>query len=118
MVVLDLEGGINTMFRIREGYLDKVLVVTEPTIKSIETAERVVSNADRLGIEAIVIANRIHNTADVMMVEGRFPGRRIFVVPHDDAVEEADRRGIAPIDHAPDSVGVDAMRTLASTVLA
>lgn len=118
MVVLDLEGGINTMFRIREGYLDKVLVVTEPTIKSIETAERVVMTADRLGIEAIVVANRTHNLSDVAMVEDRFPGRQIVVVPHDDAVEEADRRGVAPIDHAPESAGVTAMRDLATAVTA
>jgi hypothetical protein len=38
------------------------------------------------------------------------------VIPHDDEVEEADRRGVAPIDHAPKSPGVAAIRLLASTI--
>lgn len=103
------------MFRIREGYLDVVLVVTEPTLKSMETAERVLAMADRLGIEAVVIANRLRSADDLELIETRFDSREIFSVPHDDAVEDADRLGVAPIDHAPTSPGVEAVRALASS---
>lgn len=113
IVICDLEGGINTMSRVRPGFLDRVLVVCEPTLKSIETTDRVLSMADGLGFDSLVLANRLRRPGDVDMIRRRFPGRAIVEIPEDLGVARADRLGVAPIDHAPDSPAVAAIVELA-----
>jgi CO dehydrogenase maturation factor len=117
MVICDLEGGINTLFRVREGFLDAVLVVCEPTVKSIETTDRVLAMCDRLAFEAVILGNRLRDAADELLITERFPGRRFVAIPDDDGIAEADRLGAAPIDHAPDGPGVVAIAALAHSLL-
>lgn len=116
-MICDLEGGINTLLRVKEGFLDTVLVVCEPTIKSIETTDRVLAMCDRLGFEAVILGNRLRDAADERLITKRFPGRSFVAIPDDDGIAEADRRGEAPIDHAPDGPGVAAIAALAHSLL-
>ncbi len=117
IVICDLEGGINTLFRVREGFLDRVLVLCEPTLKSIETTERVLAMADRHGFESLVLANRIADPADAEMIRRRFPERHIVEIPEDAGIAQADRLGVAPIDHAPESAAVGAIVELAGSMI-
>ncbi len=117
MVICDLEGGINTLFRVREGFLEAVLVVCEPTVKSIETTARVLAMCDRLAFEVVILGNRLRDAADELLITERFPGRRFVAIPEDVGIAEADRRGEAPIDHAPDGPGVMAITALAHSLL-
>jgi CO dehydrogenase maturation factor len=113
IVVADLEAGIGTLTRLDAGAIDVVLVVVEPTPKSLEVGARALALARRAGARLIVVANRVQGDDDLRRVHAAFPDAEIVVVPHDEAVVEADRRGVAPLDVAPDAPAVRALVALA-----
>jgi len=112
-VIGDLEAGIGTVLRLQEGDADLVLVVAQPTAKSIDVAGRAARVATRKGVRVIVIANRVRDEEDLAVIRAGVDGAEIVVVPDDPAVAQADREGLAPADVAPDGPGVRAVVQLA-----
>lgn len=112
VVVGDLEAGIGTLLRLREGEADVVLVVAQPTAKSLEVARRAVEIASAKAERVVVVANRVRDDADVAMVRGIAGGREVCPVPDDPAIAEADRDGRAPVDVGA-APGVAAIASLA-----
>ena len=108
-VLGDLEAGIGVLTRMQRGSLDVVLVVANPTPKSIEVARRAVEAARDHDIEVLVVANRIGDDADLATIAAVLGGEEIVVVPDDPAIARADAEGVAPIDLAEDSPGVRAI---------
>lgn len=118
-VIADLEAGIGTLTRLADGQVDVVLLVVEPTVKSLEVATRAAElvRAKSLG-RLVVIANRIRDQADLDVISNRLPGAEMVPVPHDPAIVEADRHGVAPLDSAPDAPAVRAVSRMAEGLLA
>ncbi len=117
-MIADLEAGIGTMTRLAERSVDALIVVVEPTAKSIDVAGRVLALARERSIERIVVvANRIAAAEDLSRLRAAFPGERVVPVPEDPAIVQADRRGIAALDAAPDSPAVRALADLAEDLL-
>jgi len=114
-VVCDLEAGLGTIDRIEEGVLDVLLVVTNPTGKSLEVARRAIEAAEAVA-EIVVVANRISDESDLEIVREVLGDRELFVIPEDAVIAAADREGIAPIDLDPDAPGVAALVRLAERV--
>ena len=113
-VIADFEAGVGTLTRLGEQRVDTVLVVVEATPKSIEVGLRALELArERLLKKVVIIANRVRGEQDIERIRAAFPGVDIVAVPEDPAIREADRRGIAPIDHAPDAPAVRALVSLA-----
>ena len=114
VVVADFEAGVGTLTRLGEQRVDTVLVVVEATPKSIEVGLRAVELAkERKLNHVVIIANRVRGEDDIERIRAAFPGVEVVPVPDDPAIREADRRGIAPIDHAPDAPAVRALVSLA-----
>lgn len=114
VVIADLEAGIETLTRVEPGALDVVVIVTEPTVRSLEVAERALGLAATRAAGGVhLVANRIESPDDLAAVRGRFPGVGITMVPDDDQVTAADREGVALYDLAPDCAAVTALVTLA-----
>ena len=114
VVVADFEAGVGTLTRLQEQRVDTVLVVTEATPKSLEVGQRAVQLAtDRQVGRVVVVANRIRSDADLETVKAAFPGMEVVAVPDDPKIVEADRKGVAPIDLAPDAPAVVALIGLA-----
>jgi CO dehydrogenase maturation factor len=114
IVIADLEAGVGTLSRLPENGVDTLLVVTEPTVKSIEVA-KVVSSlcAERHPrTEVIVVANRVKSEADRQTIESSLD-RQVVVVPEDPSVTMADREGASPVDADDDSPAVQAVATMA-----
>ncbi|MDQ4072499.1 MAG: hypothetical protein M3088_06470 [Actinomycetota bacterium] len=109
-VICDLEAGIGPV--VRSERADVVLAVTEPTVKSIEVARRAVEIAAEHA-PVVVIANRVRTDEDVDAVRAVLGDQDLVVVPEEPGIAAADRDGAAPIDTAPDSVGVRAIVALA-----
>jgi len=109
-----MEAGIGTLTRLPDGSVDVVVIVVQPTPKSLEVGSRAAALAHerQLG-RLIVVANRIANDDDEAMVLAAFPGEEVVVVPDDPAVLLADREGRAPLDTAPDAPAVLALLGLA-----
>ena len=113
-VIADFEAGVGTLTRLGEQRVDTVLVVVEATPKSIEVGLRAVELArERLLKHVVIIANRVRGEEDIDKIRAAFPGVEVVPVPDDPAIREADRRGIAPIDYAPDAPAVRALVGLA-----
>ena len=113
-VIADFEAGVGTLTRLEEQKVDTVLVVVEATPKSMEVGRRAAELArEKLLKRVIIVANRIRNDEDLATIKAAFPDVEVVPVPDDPAIREADRFGVAPIDHAPDAPAVRALVGLA-----
>lgn len=113
-IVADLEAGIGTLTRLPPAAVDAVLVVTEPTPRSVDVAHRAlaVANEQQQG-RIVVVANKVAGDDDRLMIEAALGNHEIVFVPADDSVETADREGSSPVDTAPDGPAVTALGALA-----
>lgn len=118
IVIADLEAGIGTLTRLGDRSVDAVLVVVEPTAKSLEVGRRAVGVAAQASLGPVhVVAGRVRNDEDLARVRAAFPEADLTVVPDDPAIVEADHLGMAPLDHAPDAPAVRALVALAERLL-
>lgn len=111
IVICDLEAGVSAV--VRAGEADLVVIVAEPTAKSVEVARRGVEIASENGARALVVANRVRDEADAEYIRDALGADEVLVVPEEPEIARADRDGAAPIDVAPDAPGVQVLRTLA-----
>ena len=117
VVVADFEAGVGTLTRLSEQRVDTVLVVVEPTPKSVEVGMRAVDLArERSVTRVIIVANRLRDDADLEIIRSAFPDCEVVGVPDDPKIVEADRKGVAPIDLAPDAPAVRALVELAESL--
>ncbi len=98
-------------------HVDLLLVVVNPTAKSLLTARRTITLAGQLGIPRVaLVANRaapddFDRLAGFAADHG---AELIAVIPDDDAVAFADRIGGCALDHAPEADAVRAIERLAT----
>ena len=106
-LVGDLAGGTRQAFAGWGGYARTFLVVVDPTAKSLLSARRLARLAlGDGGREVLAVANRVRHSDDVEVVRRRTGLDVVGAVPWDEALAEAERRGRAPIDEAPDCPAV------------
>lgn len=108
IILCDLEAGMGTVSRIEAGQLDIVLVVCEPSAKSIDLARRAVRVATKRA-QVLLLANRITSEDDLDAIRAAIPEVELVALPEDSAITLADREGRAPIDVDP---GAPAVRKL------
>ena len=114
VVIADLEAGIGTLTRLEPSTIDIVVIVVEPTPRSIDVALRAAALADeRQQGRTVIVANRVLDYDDEARVRSAFEAHEVVVVPYDSAVADADRAGLAVLDTAPDSPAVRALAALA-----
>jgi CO dehydrogenase maturation factor len=118
VVVADFEAGLGTVSRMDAGDVDVLLLVVEPTQKSIQVGLRALAIIDerKLG-RTMVIANRIASAEDRALVSAAFDGQVLVVVPEDPGLRAADIEGRAPLDTVPGSPAVVALRQLAESLV-
>lgn len=93
-------------------YARRLLVVAEPTTQSLLTARRVARVASmRDGVEVAFVASKVEDPSQRRRIED-FLGPLSGELPLDPAVAEAERRGVAVIDHAPACRAVQAVEDL------
>ena len=118
--VVDIEAGLEHLSRGTARHVDMLVAVVEPYFKSMETGARVAALGKELGIARVLtVANKVRSEADARALDEFCRGRGmelVAMVPDDEAVREADRLGIALLDHDADSPAVEAVRGLARTV--
>lgn len=118
MVVADLEAGLGTVLRLGGSPVDVVVVVVEPTAKSLEVGVRAAHTVRAAGVGRVVVtANRVRDEQDAGRVRAAFPGEEAVLVPDDPAVVAAERAGVAVLDAAPGAPAVRALAALARVLL-
>jgi len=120
-VVIDLAAGPRQAYFGWGGGARTVLVVVEPSMKSIFTAQRLLKLGDkRKKIQLLGIANKISTTKQRKMVESNLERLGIpywAEVPADADLAAAEREGLAVVDTAPRSKAVKAVEKIAERLL-
>lgn len=115
-VIVDMEAGLEHLSRGTGRHVDLMLAVVEPYYRALETGARVVTLAEELEVGRVaVVANKVRDEADRDAVRDYCDGRDLPVlqeVPYDRSLVEAERCGMAPIDHDASAPAVDAVRSL------
>jgi CO dehydrogenase maturation factor len=117
-VLGDLEAGVGVLSSMEKGSLDIVLVVANPTPKSIEVARRAVEAAVAREIRVLVIANRVADDEDLEAISEVLGEHDMVVVPEDPVIARADAEGLAPIDLDDTSPGVRAIIEISERLVA
>ncbi len=117
-MVADFEAGLGTLSRMDPGNIDVLVVVAEPTQKSIQVARRALAliGERQLG-RVVLVANRVASETDQEMMRQAFPETELVVVPDDPAVRAADMAGHAPFDVDPQPPAVLALTRLADSLV-
>lgn len=119
VVIADFEAGIGTMIRLPDKAVDIVIIVVEPTAKSIEVGSRAAGLARERGVSRLfVVANRLTDDTDAARVLSELRAERVLQVPEDPAVGDADRAGSGVLESAGDGPAVAALGQLADWVTA
>ncbi len=94
-LVLDMEAGLEHLSRGTVKAVDALLVVTEPSLRGIETARRIKSLAGDIGLKHLfVVGNKIHTPKDEPFVKKELAGWEIAgFLPYDDGIRRADMEG-------------------------
>lgn len=114
-LVGDLPGGTRQPFFGWGHYADTVLVVVEPTAKSLLSARRLarLRLAQHAPKQVVAVANKVRDPGDVDLVREGTRLEVLAAVPWDEALARAERQGKAAVDVAPDCATV---REVASMV--
>ena len=114
-VVGDLPGGTRQAFTGWGNWANTILIVVEPTAKSLLSGRRLARMADLdpdSPKKVLVVASKVREPDDVEMI-ARGTGLEVVAsVPWDEALAEAERQQLAPIDFAPDCPAVLAVQSL------
>lgn len=122
VAVADMEAGLEHLSRGTPRHSDGIIAVLEPYHRSLETGARVLELSRELGIaRAYAVANKVRTPEDREAVEAFCRGRGLELlatIPHDESILDADRRGLALLDHAPGAPAARAISSIADTLLA
>ena len=98
VIILDMGAGIEHLTRGTSKGVDVMLIVTEPTKNSVQTAKVVKQLATQLGIKNIkMVGNKIRSSNEEVFLQSQFlPGEIIGNLPFDENILEAAMSG--PVD--------------------
>jgi len=103
VLILDMYAGVEHLGRATVDFVDAMLVVVEPTRRSLGTAEQIKKLANDIGLNRLwLVGNKVRNQEEAAFLEKETPGLPLLgFLPADLAVQEADRLGIAVYDYVP-----------------
>jgi CO dehydrogenase maturation factor len=101
-------------------HVDLLLIVAQPQVKSLMTAARTVRLALQLGIPRLgLVGSRSERPGDeerLASFAAEHDIELLVVIPRDEAVVEADRRGACVLDTSPDAAALLAIQGLATRI--
>jgi CO dehydrogenase maturation factor len=96
----------------------RVVVLVEPSWPSVLTALRIARIASsRRAVTTVPVGNKLTGAADRRLIERGLGTPLYAAIPADPAVADAERLGVAPIDHAPSSPAMSATEALLVSLL-
>jgi CO dehydrogenase maturation factor len=103
VLILDMYAGVEHLGRATVDFVDAMIVVVEPTRRSLGTAAQIKKLANDIGLQRLwLVGNKVRNEDEAAFLHAETPGIPVLgVMPADLAVQEADRLGIAVYDYVP-----------------
>ncbi|MDR1872711.1 MAG: AAA family ATPase [Deltaproteobacteria bacterium] len=106
VVILDMEAGLEHLGRATSTGVDALIVVTEPGMRSLETAKVVKRLCDDLGLKRVsVVGNKVRSEADREFIAKNVGGLPVLgYIPYADSIVDSDRLGVAVFEKSPEAV--------------
>ncbi len=103
VLVLDMYAGVEHLGRATVDFVDAMLIVVEPTRRSLGTASQIKKLATDIGLRRLwLVGNKVLNTDEEVFLQEEAGDLPILgILPADLGVQEADRLGVAVYDHVP-----------------
>ena len=103
VLILDMYAGVEHLGRATVDFVDAMIIVVEPTRRSLGTARQIKKLANDIGLDRLwLVGNKIRNEDESAFVAAESLGIPVLgFLPADLGVQEADRLGIPVYDHVP-----------------
>lgn len=103
VLILDMYAGVEHLGRATVDFVDAMLIVVEPTRRSLGTAAQIKKLANDIGLTRLwLVGNKVRDPEEINFLQTETPGLPVLGwLPVDLAVQEADRLGIAVYDRVP-----------------
>ncbi len=116
VIIVDFEAGLEHLGRGTAKGIDVMLVITEPSQKSLDLCQKIIKLSKKLGVINIyLVANKITDESQQEIINQKIRTWEIPLyhsVPFDPEIGKADLHGNAPIDFNPRSKGIKAIKNL------
>ena len=101
ILLLDMYAGVEHLGRSTVDFVDSMLVVVEPTRRSLGTAAQIKKLANDIGLMRLyLVGNKVRNEEEAKFLETETPGLPLLgYLPADLKVQEADRLGVPVYDY-------------------
>ncbi|WKZ35228.1 MAG: AAA family ATPase [Anaerolineales bacterium] len=101
ILLLDMYAGVEHLGRATVDFVDAMLVVVEPTRRSLGTAAQIKKLANDIGLQRLyLVGNKVRNEDEAKFLETETPDLPLLgCLPADLKVQEADRLGIPVYDY-------------------
>jgi CO dehydrogenase maturation factor len=118
ILIMDMYAGVEHLGRATVDFVDSMIIVVEPTRRSLGTASQIKSLANDIGLDRLwLVGNKVRNSDESDFLKLNTPNIPVLgFLPADLAVQEADRLGIPVFDHVPTLM--QASREMANTLIA
>jgi len=113
ILLLDMYAGVEHLGRATVDFVDAMLVVVEPTRRSLGTAAQIKKLANDIGLMRLyLVGNKVRNEEEAKFLEAESPDMPLLgTLPVDLKVQEADRLGIPVYDN------VESIRTASHEII-
>jgi CO dehydrogenase maturation factor len=103
VLLLDMYAGVEHLGRATVDFVDAMVVVVEPTRRSLGTAAQIKKLAADIGLTRLwLVGNKVRNESEAEFLQAETPGIPVLgMLPANLAVQEADRLGYAVYDYVP-----------------
>jgi CO dehydrogenase maturation factor len=103
VLIMDMYAGVEHLGRATVDFVDAMLIVVEPTRRSLGTASQIKQLANDIGLSRCwLVGNKLRNDEERAFLKAETPGIPVLgFLPADLGVQEADRLGIPVYEHVP-----------------
>ena len=103
VLILDMYAGVEHLGRATVDFVDALIIMVEPTRRSLGTASQIKQLAHDIGLSRLwLVGNKVRNEDEAVFLQENRLGLPILgLLPADLGVQEADRLGTAVYDHVP-----------------
>jgi CO dehydrogenase maturation factor len=116
VVIVDFEAGLEHLGRGTAKGIDTMLVISEPSQKSLDLCSKIIELSKKLGIINIfLIANKISDDTQLDVINKRVQKWEIPLyhsIPFDSEIGKADLNGISPLEFNPNSKAIESIKDL------
>jgi CO dehydrogenase maturation factor len=103
ILIIDMYAGVEHLGRATVDFVDALIIVVEPTRRSLGTAEQIKQLAEDIQLDRLwLVGNKVRSEEEVQFLEENSPGIPLLgTLPLALGVLEADRLGVPVYDHVP-----------------